>query len=660
MADVSTALKRRGGIDSDRVVKWILAAIASVAVLALAFIILFIAESALDMHGVGFSEFITGQRWLPNSGLYGAASIIVGTLLVTAGAVLVAFPAGLALAIYLSEMAPAKVRRFLKPAIELFAGIPSVVYGFLGLIVLVPFLADLFPDQTSSGFCWLAGSLLLGLMALPEIVSVSDDALRSVPDSYREASLGLGATRWETIRKVIVPAASSGVAAAAILGIGRAVGETMAVLMVTGNTSTFPEPIWNVFDTVRTLTATIAIEMPESVFGSVHSGSLFVLAIILMIIIFAINLGARAIVSRSERKFTGAGPGKLEVKFKSVLAKAPVKLTGAQKDIVGMVVRALVVLVFLFMILSLFYSNGVAAVGAVALTAVFILAGRFMPRFVGRKATDKISYVCLTVLAGCIVVLLLAIIVDIVSKGLPAIDMDFLTEYPRRAGREGGIYPAIVGTLELLAGTALIALPVGILSGTFLTEYESKSKLGRVIRDAVDVLNGTPSIVFGLFGLSALVTYLGLGVSLIAGVITLAIMVLPVIIRTTQEAVSQVPQELRDASRALGATKSQTVFKVVMPAAISGIITGAVLSLGRAAGETAPIMFTCTIMSQTSLSTSIFEPVMALPYHLYYLATEGRAGPEVMYATATILLVIVLSMFALATVVRILHERKMR
>ncbi|MFA7063004.1 MAG: phosphate ABC transporter permease PstA [Methanomethylophilus sp.] len=655
------ALGKRRSADSDRIIGWVLAAVASLAVLTLVFIILFIAENSGKVIGEeGLWSFITGGIWRPYQSEYGASSLITGTLLVTAGAVLFAFPLGLGLAVYLSEMAPVKVRRFLKPAVELFAGIPSVVYGFLGLILLVPMLANLFSGQTTSGFCWLAGSMLLGVMALPEIVSVSDDALRSVPNTYREASLGLGATKWETVKKVIVPAAAPGIAAAAILGIGRAIGETMAVMMVTGNTALLPEPLWNIFATVRTLTATIAMEMPECVVGSTGYSALFLLALILMVIILFINLAARALVARSQRRFTGTPAGRFEIWYEKRTAQFMEVCGRHRLQLLRQALKTALVFVFLFFIVSLFAPFGEAVVLAAIVTAALGLLLTDGVRRLGRRRVQTAAHCGMAAIAVFVMLLLTVIIGYVVINGAPALSWSFLTEFPRAGGTAGGIYPAIVGTLELLAGTALIALPVGVLAGTYLAEYAGDGKISRLIRDAVDVLNGTPSVVFGLFGLAALVTWLGLGISLLAGCVTLALMVLPVIIRTTQEAVRQVPPELREASRALGATKAQTVFHVVLPAALSGIVTGAVLSLGRAAGETAPIMFTATVVIESKLGNSILDPVMALPYHLYYLASEGRADPSMMYGTALVLLIIVLGMFAVATAIRIRSERRSR
>lgn len=654
MSDCVNVLKKTRPVDSDRVCRTVLAAVASLAAVTVVAMIIFIAGQGFDaLSEVGIWEFLTGSVWRPYIGSYGAASLIAGTLMVTAGAMMVACPIGIGAAIYLSEIASPKTRKKVKPIIEVMAGIPSVVYGLLGIMILVPMMHGLFPDQTVSGLSWLTGSVLLGIMALPTVISVSDDALQTVPSSYREASLAIGATKWETIMKVIVPAAASGISAAVILGIGRAIGETMAVMMVTGNTAIFPDPIWNVFSTLRTITATLALEMPEVVVGSTSYSALFLLALMLMIMILAINLSVRAVMNRSARKFSGDEKvGRLTLAIEN-MDQTKIRMF---KDLLLTAAVAAAV----FCGASLFtgtLQSMAAAVGTVVVWKVLATAGR---RKVDRNQRQKLAYGSLSLVTFAIVAILILVTVYIAVKAVPALSLDFLLDDPSRAGRSGGIFPAIVGTLELIAGTALIAVPLGVLTGVYLTEYGGNGRVTRVVTAAVDVLNGTPSVIFGLFGMVVIVVYLGMGYSLIAGCVTLALMTMPVIIRTTQEAVRAVPDDLREASRAIGATKMQTTFRVVLPTAVNGIVTGAILSLARAAGETAPIMFTAVVVQAKVADYALTEPVMALPYHLYYLATEGRADPSMMYATALVLLAIVLAMFLLASYVRARGEKRMR
>jgi phosphate transport system permease protein len=256
-----------------------------------------------DFHGktipikkIGVGEFLLGKEWYPTSSPvaeFGVLPLILGTLWVSIGAIFLALPIGLVTAIYLAEVSGQRFRNILKPVIELLAGIPSVVYGFFGLVILVPLIQRTF--NLAVGETALAGSIILGIMALPTIITISEDALRTTPQSLKEASLALGATRWQTLVRVIVPYSKSGIIAACILGIGRAVGETMAVLMVTGNASVIPHSFLN---PVRTIPATIAAELGEAPFGGVHFKALFALGIIL----FLMTMGFNFMVELSKSK----------------------------------------------------------------------------------------------------------------------------------------------------------------------------------------------------------------------------------------------------------------------------------------------------------------------------------------------------------------------
>jgi phosphate transport system permease protein len=258
--------------------------------------LVFISEKYLpaDFHGyilnvknISPREFLSGTEWYPTAEpvpLFGVWPLIAGTLMVTLGAILFALPLGLATSIYLTEVAPFRLRNILKPLIELLAGIPSVVFGFFGLVVLVPFIQDLF--NLDVGETVLAGSIILGIMALPTIITISEDALRTTPKSLKEASLALGATRWQTMVRVVIPYAKSGITTAIILGIGRAIGETMAVLMVTGNAALVPHSF---LVPARTIPATIAAELGEAPYGGLHFQALFALGIILFLFTLIIN-----------------------------------------------------------------------------------------------------------------------------------------------------------------------------------------------------------------------------------------------------------------------------------------------------------------------------------------------------------------------------------
>jgi phosphate transport system permease protein len=232
-------------------------------------------------------------------------------------------------------------------------------------------------------------------------------------------------------------------------------------------------------------------------------------------------------------------------------------------------------------------------------------------------------------------------------KGLPAISWSFLTEMPRDSMTAGGILPCILGTIYLSLGTMCVAFPLGVASAVYLNEYARPGRMLRLIRLGINNLAGVPSVVFGLFGLAFFVTFFGLGVSLLSGILTLSILVLPVIIGTAEEALKSVPQTYREASLGLGATKWQTIRLVVLPAALPGMLTGAILGLSRVAGETAAIMFTAAVFFTPYLPTNLTDSVMALPYHIYVLATAGTEIDKtrpLQYGTALVLIVLVLGM----------------
>jgi phosphate transport system permease protein len=235
-----------------------------------------------------------GQRWYPNESLFGTLPLVLGSLLVTAGAVVIALPLGLATAVFVRELAPAWLREILKPLIEVLAGIPSVVLGFLGMVVVAPLVRQ--GLNVPTGLTAFTGSLMLAYMSLPTIISVAEDAIDAVPKSYRDGALALGATHWQTIWRVALPAARSGVIIAVMLGIGRAIGETMAVMMVTGNAARVPHEWDALFLPVRTMTATIAAEMGEVAQGSTHYHILFAVGILLFVVTFIINAIASAVV----------------------------------------------------------------------------------------------------------------------------------------------------------------------------------------------------------------------------------------------------------------------------------------------------------------------------------------------------------------------------
>ncbi|MGH2523427.1 MAG: phosphate ABC transporter permease subunit PstC [Anaerolineales bacterium] len=284
----------------ELVIQALIHAAAYSAILFVALILIFLLREGLPAFAEVAPSALLSPRWYPIEAHFGMLPLIGGSLIVTLGAALLAVPFGLATAIFIAEIAPRWAREILKPLVEVLGGLPSVVLGFLGMLVLAPVVRTTL--NTPTGLTAFTGSVLLAGMAIPTLVSVAEDALDAVPKSYRDAALALGATKWQTIWRVTVPAARSGVLTAVMLGIGRAIGETMTVMMVTGNAARIPASLNALFLPVRTMTATIAAEMGEVANGSTHYHVLFTIGIVLFLISFAVNLTASAVVFRQRKR----------------------------------------------------------------------------------------------------------------------------------------------------------------------------------------------------------------------------------------------------------------------------------------------------------------------------------------------------------------------
>jgi phosphate transport system permease protein len=283
-----------------------------------------------------------------------------------------------------------------------------------------------------------------------------------------------------------------------------------------------------------------------------------------------------------------------------------------------------------------------------------------MPKVsMSRQTSEKIAFAILTILAIVVVVPIVLVVAYIVVQGIGAVSWEFLTAFPRNGMKEGGILPAIIGTVVLTFGTAVVSMPLAVGAAIYLAEYARDNWLTRAIRLAIVNLGGIPSVVYGLFGLGLFVLFLGMGTSIVAGSLTLGLMTLPVVISTAEEALLSVPQRFRVVSRSLGATRWQTIRQVVLPNALPGILTGVILGLERAAGETAPLLFTVAAFYLPRLPRSPLDQTMALPYHLYVISTQVPGMPlQVQYGTALVLLVLVLSMNLVATILRSRFRRR--
>jgi len=272
---------------------------------------------------------------------------------------------------------------------------------------------------------------------------------------------------------------------------------------------------------------------------------------------------------------------------------------------------------------------------------------------INRHLAQRAGFTAITLMAVATVLPIIAVVIYILVQGWPAISLEFLTDFPREGMRAGGILPAIIGTIYLTIGTAIFSVPLGIAAAIYLSEYASDTPLTRTIRIAIINLAGIPSVVYGLFGLGLFVLFLNFGTSILAASLTLSIMTLPVIISTAEESLRSVPQAFRTVSISLGATRWQTIRRIVVKEALPGILTGVILGLERAAGETAPILFTGAAFFLPRLPHSPFDATMALPYHLFVISTQVPEMPiKIQYGTALVLLAFVLTMNLIATVIR--------
>ena len=569
---------------------------ACLSILAVFGIICYILAASIPaFREVGFFQFLFGTRWNHNTDTYGILAMLCSTLVVTVLAVILGGVIGVFTAIFMVFWCPDRfhlrysgpnkfvqkmvawlnkinLRTIFDQIIKLLAGIPSVIYGYFGIIVLVQ--GGLFyMDPNYRGYGVLATCIVLAIMIIPTITSLTKNALEAVPAQYFEGALAMGNTKAQAVFRVVFPAARSGIISALILGIGRAVGETMAVQMVAGGTANFPTGL---FIPICPLTVKINMEMGEVVPGSLHESALMATGFVLLVLVLIITLSVNFV----PKEFKGK--------------KGTRVLQGGGENVV----------------------------------------------YRKKGLIPEVLKYCGMVCAGIVAISLAAIILFICINGIPNISWNFLFGGD---GYEGhSLAPAFLTTFYVIIFTLIIALPLGIGAAIFLNEYAKPgSKFVKVIRTFIDTLSGVPSIVFGLFGYLLFVQIFGR--SVFAGAFTMVLVILPTIIRSTEEALRAVPMELREASYGLGASKIRTIFKVVLPSAFPGIATAIVLSVGRIISESAALIYTAGMMAVASSSvSSAIDPTNAgstLTVFMYSFFAEGLAYEEA-YATAFVLLII--------------------
>ena len=528
----------------------------------------------------GFLKFVFGMDWSPSSKHFGIFPMIVGSVYITILSTLLGGGFGFFTAVYISMFCPKKLKIVLSQVIDLLAGIPSIVYGFFGMVVLVPFLKNISPNDVGEGV--LASSIILAIMILPTITSITKYNLEAVYKYYYDGAIALGNTHSQAIFGVIVKAAKSGIFSAIVLGMGRAIGETMAVMMVAGNAPFVPKDLFSYF---RTMTINIALEMGYAT--GIHRSALIATAFVLLLFILIINI-VLSLLKRNN-------------------------------------------LYFSFSFSSLFGKNKELKAN------VNDFSFKNIKMKVSTIKADALKYI--SVFAAAVSTLLLVFIVlFILIRGIPHINFNLL--FGKSNNSQMTLLPAIVSTGMMLFMSLIIAIPLGVFAAIYLTEYsKAKSKLISVIRIFTDSLSGIPSIVFGLFGMLVFANLFGIGRSILAGSLTLVLIILPSIIRQTEETLLSIPTSLREGSLALGASKVRTIFKIVLPCGFSGIMTSVILSIGRIVGESAALIYTAGAVRY--MPKGYLSPGSSFSVMMWMFSSEGLYINQT-FATASILLIMVI------------------
>jgi len=639
---------------------------------------------------IGIFRFIFGREWAPNQddvfnpyfeGSYGIFYTIIGSLAAMSGAVVIGGTLGVLTAVFLSKFCPKKLRPILIQVINLLAGIPSIVYGFFAVAVLLPRRSTMtffglfdFPfripglgrfSNIGTGMGLLSVWIVLAIMILPITVALARASLDAVDKSYMEGALALGATKSRSVFRVVLPAAKSGVFAALILGIGRAIGETMAVVMVQGGSIRM---VPGLFGSFRVMTGHIVEEQGYA--GILHRGALIATGVVLLAFVFTINL-----IFNMVKSGTKTGESWLQVAKRRILwffgkisrrpAKAiasvdnEVELKQEKQSIASQELLQHQNLAAISIGVSVLPDKKTKSIKEKALvidvfddTSENIISkkdSRISKSFVVTKHIPFILKITSVAAAAFAVFALIFIIFFILTNGVHHLSFSLL--FGRVVtGLETTIASSIVATLMVIAVASVVAFPLGIFTAIYLVEYAKKgSRLVKVVRLAVETLAGMPSIVFGLFGMMFFGLMFGWGLSILGGSLTVAIMIIPVTVRATEEALLSVPDAFREGSLALGAGKVKTVWKVVIPSAIPGILAAVILGVGRMTAESAALMFTMGA-TMRPMPGGYFNPATTLAVALYNLVSEDGLVPAA-FATASLLIIIVIVLNVSATLI---------
>ena len=627
MSDTASNLKQVSAATrvKEAALRNLFLACACVAVLAVVLIFVFTFWKAIPViTQIGLPAFLS-LDWAPTEGRYGILALLAGSGIVTVGALAIGVPLAVGCAVFLTEIAGKRLAGIVSTAVDLLAGVPSVVYGFFGIVVLRPLIAG---ATGGLGFGALTVWLVLAIMIVPTITTLTMDALRSIPMGIREASFAMGATRWQTIYKVVLPAAKMGIVNAVVLGMGRAIGETMAVLMVVGNAPVIPA---SVASPLSTLTSQIALDMGYS--SGLHRSALFGMGVVL----FLISAGLVGIVRALSAAREG-GRGRSRHRRAKAADRAVNAVGVSFNHAEGTADHAPVQKLAADSVTPVTGVETISREGSRARIKRLLSSGSASGANKGR--TNDVMLGVFRA-AGVLTTLVLVLIIAFVAvNGLPVMSLDFIFGWPHGVNAEGGLFPTIVSTIYVTALAMLICTPVAVLAAVYLAEYAKQGRLVTFIRYAADTLSSVPSIVMGLFGYAMFVEAMGFGLSMLSAALALALMMLPIVMRTTEEAIRAVPRYIRWGAYGLGATKWQVVSKIVLPSAFPRIATGIVLAIGRAIGETAVVLYT---MGQAiNLPVTPLDSGRPMTIHLYQLANEG-INMQAAYGTALLLMIMILA-----------------
>jgi phosphate transport system permease protein len=576
-------------------------------VLAVLLVVVLTSQSWLAIQTIGI-RFFTQTTWDPEPShrIFGSLAFVYGTLATSLIAMVLAVPLGIATAAYLSEIAPGWLQRPASFLVEMLAAIPSVVYGFWGLYVLSPYLQKLVtwlggPNTGGSGL--LPAGIVLAIMIVPYVAAVSYDVCRAVPAAQRAGSLALGATRWQTIWRVVLPYARPGILGGCFLALGRALGETMAVTMLIGNR---PEISLSPFAMGDSIASAIANQFTEATYD-LYLSALVELGLVLLLVNIVVNTLARLLIWRVGRVRTSRGFS--DWTRLAGVRRTPQPVTDAEP--------------------------GGPSNDRPALPRLRLRSARRTARWVDHLMTGVLG-LALVVTVGSLFVILSYLL----YHGLGALNWDFFVKLPAPVGETGGgMANALWGSAMLVGLATLFAIPIGVLAAIYLAEYRS-DRLGPVVRLIGELLGGVPSIVIGIFGYALVVKPLG-HFSGWAGALALGVMMLPIIMRASEEALKLVPQSIRNASYALGASQYQTVLRVIVPAALPAIITAVFLAIARIGGETAPLLLTA--LSNKFWPTSPSDCTPSLPVYIFtYAVSPYQDEHRQAWAAALVLLAVVM------------------